>query len=242
MEASETQKRAIRLAKILIKELGEQSEGDTLSRWMAHYIAEQITLAKRENGDAKAQAEQHVFDTITKLWQHRSFLPRGTRPFADFDSIFKTLEQLDPETSSPFYFTDFEPEERNSKNSPQIEEWLKQIRDIDMGARISLEYALNQAALHAADDKTREWLENALGPFDRGDIPVIIKLVFEKIAEDPSELELKVKREKLEERIKQLDQALAIGNVIRDALATELQALADVPSSAVQRSDTGDQA
>lgn len=233
MEASETQKRAIRLAKILIKELGEQSEGDTLSRWMAHYIAEQITLAKRENGAAKAQTEQHVFAAIIKLWQHRSFLPRGARPFADFDSIFKTLEQLDPETSSPFYFADFEPEERNSKNSPQIEDWLKRIRDIDMGARISLEYALHQAALYAADEKTQEWLENALGPFDRGDIPIIIKVVYEKSAEDPSELEVKVRREKLEGRIKQLDQALAIGNVIRDALVAELQALADLPHSAI---------
>ena len=81
MASSEMRKRIINLGKALIEELGLDPGVDTLARWMAHYIAEQMTIAENATGDDKIEAEQHCFETILKLWQHRSSLPNGRRPF-----------------------------------------------------------------------------------------------------------------------------------------------------------------
>ena len=45
MVASETQQKAIALGELLVAELGRRHQADMLSRWMAHYIAEQLTLS-----------------------------------------------------------------------------------------------------------------------------------------------------------------------------------------------------
>ena len=76
-ETSEIQERIFNLGKALVEELGLEPGVDTLARWMAHYIAEKITLAKNAHGDEKIKAEQQCFDAILKLWQHRSRLPNG---------------------------------------------------------------------------------------------------------------------------------------------------------------------
>lgn len=102
MASSEIQERIINLGKALVEELG--SRIGTPSRWMAHYIAEQMTIADNAQGDDKIRAEQKCFETILKLWEHRSSLPNGQRPFENFEPIFRVLEQLNPENKQPFYF------------------------------------------------------------------------------------------------------------------------------------------
>ena len=46
MENSEIQKRIINLGKALVEEIGLDPGVDTLARWMAHYIAEQMEIAE----------------------------------------------------------------------------------------------------------------------------------------------------------------------------------------------------
>jgi len=50
MESSGMQKRIINLGKALVEELGLDTGVDTLARWMAHYIAEQMEIAKNAKG------------------------------------------------------------------------------------------------------------------------------------------------------------------------------------------------
>ena len=42
MEQSEQQKAILELGKLFVKELDLEKSVDTLSRWMAHYVAEKI--------------------------------------------------------------------------------------------------------------------------------------------------------------------------------------------------------
>lgn len=67
------------LGKKLVKELDLDPGVDTLARWMAHYIAEQIILLEQKSGEEKKLAEERCIDMILKLWSHRATLPNGLR-------------------------------------------------------------------------------------------------------------------------------------------------------------------
>jgi hypothetical protein len=66
----------VRLGERIVAELGLEESTDTLSRWMAHHIAEAITRAekgRRKDKDAAA-------DLILRLWEHRTSWPNGWPP------------------------------------------------------------------------------------------------------------------------------------------------------------------
>jgi len=177
MENSETQKRVINLGKILVEELGKDT--DTLTRWMAHYISEQINVAETATGKNKKDAEKRCFDTILKLWNNRTSLPDGKRPFENFEPIFRTLEALDPQNETTFYwrryFNKLLKSDAALDNTAQgIETWIDIACDIDIAARVLLEFAIKQTANFAVDEKTANWLKNA--PDFADDISVIINL------------------------------------------------------------------
>ena len=50
------------------RELGLDPGVDTLARWIAHYIAEQMEVAGNATGEDKLTAERRCFDAILKLW------------------------------------------------------------------------------------------------------------------------------------------------------------------------------
>ncbi|WP_443661983.1 hypothetical protein [Clostridium sp.] len=85
------QKRIINLGKALVEELGLDTGVDTLARWMAHYIAEQMGIAKDAKETEKVKAERRCFETILMLWQHQSFISNGRRPF-DSQELMDILE------------------------------------------------------------------------------------------------------------------------------------------------------
>ena len=62
----------LNLGKLLVGELGLEYSVDTLSRWMAHYIAEQMRIIESTENDDKKLAEEKCFETILKLWKHRT--------------------------------------------------------------------------------------------------------------------------------------------------------------------------
>lgn len=231
----------MRLGKALVKELGLEPGGDTLSRWMAHYIAEQIVIAKKAKGDAKSNAEQRCFETILKLWQHRSHLPAGKRPFESFDPIFRALERLDPENSTPYFYA-----RQNSsggvtseENSDDVQKWLDVAQGIDQAARIWLEYVFQQAALCAIDESTIAWLEHAVDMPDKQDVSLIshlIDVVYQGNDTELVELKAKARQEQLKTRIKQLDAFYSFNEMLRATLAAELESMTQNNSS----SDTGE--
>ena len=241
LETSEMQKRIMRLGKALVKELGLEPGGDTLSRWMAHYIAEQLAISKKAKGDAKSNAEQQCFETILKLWQHRSHLPAGMRPFESFDPIFRSLERLDPENATPYFYARKNYSERvaSEENSDDVQKWLDIAQGIDQAARIWLEYVFQQAALCATDENTIEWLEHAIDMPDNQDVSLIsqlIEVVYEGKDTELVEPEAKARQEQLKTRIKQLDAFNSFNEMLRTTLAAELESMTQNNSSAA----TGD--
>ncbi len=91
------------LGKLLVNELGLDPGTGTLQRWMAHYLAELIVLADSAGENEKPNAQKRCYETILELWEQRQILPDGSRPFENFEDIWKTLERLDSLNAHPFY-------------------------------------------------------------------------------------------------------------------------------------------
>ncbi len=156
MDDSEVQKQIITLGKLLVKEFDLENSNDTLARWMAHYIAEQITKAENSEGIAKHKAEKECVDTILKLWKNRSSFPREHRPFAQYDIILKTLLKLDPDNIKPFSYHSWQQAEVS--NNEEVQKWLDIALRIDEAYRVNLKHVFEQAVQNATDNKTKEYL------------------------------------------------------------------------------------
>ena len=239
MASSEMQKRIISLGKALAEELALDPGVDTLARWMAHYIAEQMEIAENTTGDDKTEAKQRCFETILKLWQHRSSLPNGRRPFESFEPVFRALARLDPENPTPYFysgpgFRSPEPDD-SDEDLDEVQQWLEVARGIDRAARVWLEFVFHQAALNATDEKTITWLENAVGLPASDDVLTIVRLIHaepENESEETAAREQQAKQEKLKSRIKQLDAFDDFNQVLRAAFVTELETMTQDDSSA----------
>lgn len=212
MENSEIRKRIINLGKMLVKELGLDPGVDTLSRWMSHYVAEQMTNAENTVGEEKIKAEQQCFETILKLWQHRSSFQKGRRPFENFESIFRMLERIDPENKQPFLFNNRDEEAEDSgkkaKISENVQKWLNIATGIDQAVRVWLTYVFEQAVSCATDETTIEWLKNSITMGDHNDVAIIVRMLPIEHLES-EEIALKSIKQKeielLNERIKKLE-------------------------------------
>src|SRR5436190_24365351 len=69
------------LGKKLVAELELDEPADTLSRWMAHYVAELMQAAEATDAEQRQEIKDRCYTAILELWQHRSELPGGKRPF-----------------------------------------------------------------------------------------------------------------------------------------------------------------
>lgn len=190
---------------------------------MVHYVAEQITIAENTIGGEKTEAEKRCFQTILKLWNHRHTLPNGRRPLENFEPILRTLDRLDPENSQTFFYntasnaSDFEDE---------VREWTEIALGIDRGVRVLINFALSQAALNAADEKTLLWLSSAVDSTDNRDIMAIIHLLQEN-PDNQNEYQLSQAQQDYEEDIKSkieiLDTFMEFSSQLRATLASSIE-------------------
>jgi hypothetical protein len=65
------QKEAIQLGNFLIEKLGLESDNDTLSQWMVHYLAQQIIIRRNAIGKERIASQKRAFNTISLLLQRR---------------------------------------------------------------------------------------------------------------------------------------------------------------------------
>lgn len=94
MENLEIQEKVINLGKKLVSNF-QQDNPDEITSWMINYLAEQIDLAEKTDCE---QVKKKCFDSILSLWKYHVVFPDGTRPFEDFEPIFKALDSLSPES------------------------------------------------------------------------------------------------------------------------------------------------
>lgn len=228
MGKSETREHIFNLGKALVKELRLDPGVDTLSRWMAYYVAEQITLAENATGEEKSKAEKECFETILKLWHHRAYYPNGQQPFKDFELIYRILERLDPENPNPYFYS-FKTD-HSSNEANEVQQWLDIALGIDEAARVWLEHVFHQAALNASDDRTLTWLENTMGLPESDDVQ-IVNHILEIYHVDDNEGDLlqavRIKQDKIESSIKKLDTFIQFSQILRAEFSDELKSIVD---------------
>jgi hypothetical protein len=230
MESLKMQQRALNLGNQLVQELGLDPGVDTLSRWMAHYIAEQIATAENASGPNKAKATERCFRTIISLWEHRASLPSGCRPFEDFEPIFRALARLDPEEPRSFYHQ-FAPrsatKEGGKAEKETVQNWINFIFAIDETARVLIEFALNEATKKAATKKTKTFLKNAISGPAIGDIEAV-RALLDRSLKDPTSYTEGVRIaavKKIQHITEKLDKFRIVSEKIRQCFNAELEAL-----------------
>ncbi len=225
--------RVINLGNALVQELGLEPGVDTLSKWMAHYVAEQIAIAENASGAKGARAKQRCFKTVLKIWEHRSFLPDGRRPFENFEPIFRVLERLDPENPNPFYYTSPHVHSSRTKDASKaindVQKWIDIALAVDHAARVLINFAIKQAASYAKDKKTKSWIENAANLKMSDDLSAIDLLVY--TYEDDKDENVRTRllkdlKNDLKSKIEKLDAFSKISRSIRTALVNELKKIA----------------
>jgi hypothetical protein len=94
MEPSNLSAETIQLGKKLVKELGLEQTSNTLTRWMAHYVAELMVEAENAKGAKKVKLEKECCETILKLWGNRKKLPGNASPLSNFTNALQVLNGL----------------------------------------------------------------------------------------------------------------------------------------------------
>lgn len=144
----------LELGKRLVDELDLEDSVDTLGRWMAHYIAEKIKLAEAADEKSRQEKMRDASDEILKLWSHRRDFDRAKRPLESFDPIFRTLQNLDPESVTSHYFNRIDDE----CECEQTRKYLSLAKECDEAVRHVISYCLTRAA-ETALDKEQDWVK-----------------------------------------------------------------------------------
>jgi len=230
MENSQAQKQVINLGKLFVKELGLEPGVDTFSRWMAHYLAEKMTIAENSKGEGKASAEKECFEVILKLWKHRRDLQSGRRPLEEFEPIIEILNKIisiDSPERPIFYREDKKvgiPDfEEVNFDKMKDQDWLTIVKQIDRVARIWIEYSLRQYATKVKKENAEEWLKNAIHLKGNGDVKIMNIIFGNRNEQDEEEIQKTYKLEKLKQKIKELERFKVINELILKAHKVELE-------------------
>ena len=191
MEQSGQQKEVLELGKLLVKELGLEKSVDTLSRWMAHYVAEKIKYAESlPDGIKKKNAEKECFSLILDLWKHRWHNKSDRQPLRNFNRLFDILQNLDPEREEPYYYrwgnAQSNEEEDKSFKPSDLKNLSPLALQIDKVARIWINYLLHEAAVKAKNENIEKIIDHAVKLPDSMDAH-IIQFVFTDSMEDINE-------------------------------------------------------
>lgn len=228
------------MGRLLVKKLGNEPHSDLLTRWIAHHIGRQITIAKSAKGKDKTLAEERCFDAILKLWKHRAFFPRGKKPFENFEGIYEVLQRLNPQNQTPFYPIHLNEDESESQ-SKETKEWLKNALGVDRAARAMILYSLEQAAKGTDNAENSAWFKEALSLLDHRELSILVQ--FYETGEKPGEADPEhVLRKKFEEatkaKIEGLDAFISASKEIRETLERDLKAAKSPHSAKTKKSVT----
>jgi len=224
----------IKLGEKLVEEL-TSDRVDTLGRWMAHYIAERIAEAESAPVSDKKELEAACAEEILKIWAHRQQLPRGFRPFNDFEPVLRTLETLDLNPRFPRYFDRLIANEEDEEEGTEAKEWHKIAVGIDSAAKVLIRVCL-AAAVEKAADRSRPWvaLAESVSAENTSDIQTIRFLIDNAdlmSAKGPKERD----REQLKDALEMLDGFETSVKALRKDLQNKLSHLSKSDVSPAKR-------
>jgi hypothetical protein len=212
------------LGRNLVEELGLEPSGDTLGRWMAHYVAGLIERAEGTTGEEKSLAEKNCFEAILALWRHRAELPNGKRPFEKLEPVIRAIESLDPDDDTPRYFRSARPAKADREKS-EADTWLEMVSGLDDSAKILIRHCLAEAA-RATEDKSEEWVKLAEAAGADDGVPEIVIRVVSTAADLAKGPDLDAAaRHQLQDRIRRLEGFIKLAGGFAHDLKTRLEAL-----------------
>ena len=213
------------LGKKIVDELELDQRVDTLSRWMAHYIAEKMDDAESATGAARDRTMSECGDIILKLWAHRSELPNGKRPLESFEPVFRVLTSLDLDDTTSRYFRQVRSAADENDEDESTARWLDMASKLDFAARILIRYCLTMAAGDAVD-RSREWvaLAEAIREEDTTDIDIkVINFIADDIDTMTSEIPEDPTAEKIEKLLKRLETFIASSSMLSSHFRQQLE-------------------
>lgn len=219
---SEHTSAVVELGKRLVCELDLEDTTDTLSRWMAHHIAELITRSEEAGGSNNA-LNSECCEAILQLWRHRHELPDGKRPFEEVEPVARAIASLDPESTYPRYFQ--RPSGRQEKGDQSAsEQWLEVAEGIDYSARILISECFKLAASSAPDAAKLFDIANvADGPPDA--MRVVVELISSDSGFNEDVAMNRAEIERLENRLQRLEAFTSFADVLAAHYRTRLAAL-----------------
>lgn len=175
MEATTQLSDVVELGKRLVTELDGDENRDTLSHWMVHHIADLIQRLETQGAGDRLEIEAECRRAILELWAHRNSFRHGSRPFEELDPLLNTLEALDPDSASYFYFRELGARvDKVDLLEEPARHWLDRARSLDRGARTLIGYCISRAAAETKDESA-DWVE--LAQKVEGTLDTDIKLV-----------------------------------------------------------------
>jgi hypothetical protein len=207
------------LGQKIVQEFDRKGHEDTLSQWMAHYVADLMQGAISGSGAERAQRVADCSKAILELWAHRSQFPDGKRPFEDFEPVLRVMRSLDPSDQRPRYFPAIvrsAGEDGNSEAAP----WLRAALRVDSVAKVLIRYCLD-LAMTSETDKSREWLAVAESISNDPDIDVeSLRAVF--VDQNPAPPDDRAHElARIEEKLEKLDAFDSFAKAIRTELEKE---------------------
>ncbi len=193
------------LGRALVEELGLGQGVDTLSRWMAHHLADLIKDAESARLEERPAKLTYCTKTILDIWERRHQLPNGKRPFEDSEPILRALESLDPADDTPRYFRAQRIEIDETEQNLETKKWLEIANGLDYSAKVLIGFCLTQVA-QTTIGKSQGWvaLAKAAGLEDGIELPVIRFVTDQNDLNTAIEPDAKA-RKLLEDRIERLD-------------------------------------
>lgn len=141
----------------ILKELKGGTHPETLTRWMAHYLAEKLAEAKAAHGPERAEKQQVCAQEILRLWEHRLALPIKNRPFSEFDTALQVLNSLEQNETSSRYSRFFRNLDEEFPEDSKYKNWIQSAVGIDSAARIIVRFCLSMIT-SASLGRSEEWL------------------------------------------------------------------------------------
>lgn len=156
----------IQLGEKIAAEL-DANDGDTLGRWMAHYLAELIDEAEKATGPKAASARKKCAAAILEVWGRRTDWPRAAKPFPDLDAVARAIAALDPEAEQPIFRAGIWGEIDTLVETPTVKKLLETAKGVDIAARELIDDLLLLAA-GTAINASAPWVALAQKPPFRG--------------------------------------------------------------------------
>lgn len=227
MEATTQLSDVIKLGKRLVTELDGDESRDTLSHWMAHHIADLIQRLEAQGPSDRLELEAGCRRAILELWAHRNSFRSSSRPFEKLDRLLNTLEALDPDRASHFYFRELGAHvDKVDSLEESTKRWLDLARSLDRGARTLIGYCISRAAAETKDESA-DWVELAQKVESTLDTDIkIVRIVIQNAAALKDIVprdERSVLKEMLQHRVGSIDELAKALVDIRSLLVDRIQ-------------------